>query len=156
MSAGRYSIVLTSLPTDADKQREQLVRRVASADPGIDIIGMDVIWAAEFAEAGWILPWPASTSERVSLGRLPAAVEIARLQTRLGTTTMIFITHDQIEAMTLGDRAGDEPGRGAKDRHATGALLPSGQPVRRRLYWFSGFDTRKIQLFDWVTGRNYT
>jgi len=104
MSAGRYSIVLTSLPTDADQQREQLVCRLASADPGIDIIGMDVILTAEFAEAGWILPWPASTSERVSLGRLPAAVEIARLQTRLGTT-MIFITHDQIEVMRLGDRA---------------------------------------------------
>ena len=30
-------------------------------------------------------------------------VEIARLQARLGTTT-VYVTHDQTEAMTLGDR----------------------------------------------------
>jgi multiple sugar transport system substrate-binding protein len=29
-----------------------LVHRLAAADPDIDIIGMDVIWTAEFAEAG--------------------------------------------------------------------------------------------------------
>ena len=29
--------------------------------------------------------------------------EIARLQNRLGTTT-VYVTHDQTEAMTLGDR----------------------------------------------------
>jgi multiple sugar transport system substrate-binding protein len=83
MSAGRYTIALIPLPTDADQQREQLVRRLASADPDIDIIGMDVIWTAEFAEANWILPWPASTSERVSMGRLSAAVESARYKNRL-------------------------------------------------------------------------
>ena len=83
ISAGRYSIVLTPLPTDADQQREQLVRRLASADKDIDIIGMDVIWTAEFAEAGWLLPWPASTSARVSMGRLPVAVESARYKNRL-------------------------------------------------------------------------
>jgi len=83
MSAGRYTIALTPLPTDADQQREQLVRRLAAADPDIDIIGMDVIWTAEFAEAGWILPWLASSSERVSKGRLPAANESARYKNRL-------------------------------------------------------------------------
>ena len=31
-------------------------------------------------------------------------VEIARLHARLAGTTMIYVTHDQVEAMTLGDR----------------------------------------------------
>ena len=31
-------------------------------------------------------------------------VEIKRLHARLGNTTMIYVTHDQIEAMTLADR----------------------------------------------------
>ena len=31
-------------------------------------------------------------------------VEIKRLHHRLGSTTMIYVTHDQIEAMTLADR----------------------------------------------------
>jgi multiple sugar transport system substrate-binding protein len=83
MSAGRYAITLTPLPTDADQQREQLVRRLAAADPDIDIIGMDVIWTAEFAEAGWILPWPILSSERVSTERLSAAVESAHYKNRL-------------------------------------------------------------------------
>jgi multiple sugar transport system substrate-binding protein len=49
---GRYRIELTPLPADADQQREQLVRRLAAGDEDIDIIGMDVIWTAEFAQAG--------------------------------------------------------------------------------------------------------
>ena len=56
-SGGRYNIVLNTLPSDADSQRTQLVRRLAAKDNAIDIIGMDVNWTAEFAEAGWIKPW---------------------------------------------------------------------------------------------------
>ena len=44
----------SALPNDADQQREQLVRRLAAKDSDIDLISMDVIWTAEFAEAGWI------------------------------------------------------------------------------------------------------
>ena len=35
--------------------------------------------------------------------RVQMRVEIARLQRKL-RTTMIYVTHDQVEAMTLGDR----------------------------------------------------
>ncbi|NED60074.1 ABC transporter ATP-binding protein, partial [Streptomyces sp. SID10244] len=35
--------------------------------------------------------------------RVQMRTEIARLQNRLGTTT-VYVTHDQTEAMTLGDR----------------------------------------------------
>ena len=35
--------------------------------------------------------------------RVQMCSEIARLQRRLGTTT-VYVTHDQTEAMTLGDR----------------------------------------------------
>src|SRR5215211_2712192 len=55
-AAGRYKIKYVRLPTDADVQRERIVRRLAAKDSDIDVIGMDVIWTAEFAEAGWILP----------------------------------------------------------------------------------------------------
>jgi multiple sugar transport system substrate-binding protein len=94
MSAGRYTIALTPLPTDADQQRELLVRRLAAADTDIDIIGMDVIWTPEFAEAGWILPWPAPLSDRVSTGRLSTAVESARYKNRLWAAP--FTTNAQL------------------------------------------------------------
>ena len=35
--------------------------------------------------------------------RVQMRAEISRLQTDLGTTT-IYVTHDQVEAMTMGDR----------------------------------------------------
>jgi multiple sugar transport system substrate-binding protein len=53
-AAGRYTIVGNLLPSDADGQRDQLVRRLAAEDAGMDLLGMDVTWTAEFAEAGWI------------------------------------------------------------------------------------------------------
>src|SRR6185437_15478838 len=53
-AGGRYTIVGNLLPSDADGQRDQLVRRLAAHDSGMDLLGMDVTWTAEFAEAGWI------------------------------------------------------------------------------------------------------
>jgi multiple sugar transport system substrate-binding protein len=55
-AAGRYTIVGNLLPSDADGQRDQFVRRLAAKDAGMDLLGMDVTWTAEFAEAGWIRP----------------------------------------------------------------------------------------------------
>jgi multiple sugar transport system substrate-binding protein len=76
-AGGRYLIELAPLPADADQQREQLVRRLAAGDRDIDIIGMDVIWTAEFAEAGWILPWPGASAGKARAGRLASAVRSA-------------------------------------------------------------------------------
>ncbi|WP_075216657.1 ABC transporter ATP-binding protein [Mongoliimonas terrestris] len=36
--------------------------------------------------------------------RVQTRIEIARLHERMNTTTMIYVTHDQVEAMTLADR----------------------------------------------------
>jgi multiple sugar transport system substrate-binding protein len=54
---GRYTINYIKLPNIADQQRELLVRRLAAEDDSIDLASLDVIWTAEFAEAGWIRPW---------------------------------------------------------------------------------------------------
>lgn len=78
-----YKIELIPLPADADQQREQLVRRLAAADTAIDIIGMDVIWTAEFAQAGWILPWSGKTAEQAKAGRLDAPLQSATYQNQL-------------------------------------------------------------------------
>ena len=56
-AGGKYTINYVKLPTDANQQRELIVRRLAAEDDSIDLVGMDVIWTAELAEAGWILPW---------------------------------------------------------------------------------------------------
>jgi multiple sugar transport system substrate-binding protein len=69
-SGGQYTIALHSLPSDADSQRQQLVRRLAANDDSIDIIGMDVDWTAEFATAGWIRRWTGTRAAAVSKGVL--------------------------------------------------------------------------------------
>lgn len=74
-SQNTYQIKLVPLPTDADRQREQLVRRLAAGDQSIDIIGMDVIWTAEFAQAGWILPWRSEMMEEAKANRLAAPLQ---------------------------------------------------------------------------------
>lgn len=51
---GRYRIEPIYNPPTVDGQREQLIRRLAGKDPALDILGLDVIWTAEFSEANWI------------------------------------------------------------------------------------------------------
>ncbi|MGI5169376.1 ABC transporter substrate-binding protein [Spirillospora sp. CA-253888] len=74
---GRYRIVLNTLPRGADDQREQLVRRLAAGDPGLDVLGLDVTWTAELAEAGWIREWTGRHAEEARRGTLAAPLETA-------------------------------------------------------------------------------
>jgi multiple sugar transport system substrate-binding protein len=93
-SDGAYRVEFVPLPADASQQREQLVRRLAAGDSDIDIIGMDVIWTAEFAEAGWILPWPDETDRRMARSRLGPPLESARYEGRLWAVP--FTTNAQL------------------------------------------------------------
>jgi trehalose/maltose transport system substrate-binding protein len=82
-SNGQYEIVFQYLPAQADAQREQLVRRLAAKDSSIDIIGMDVIWTAEFANAGWITEFPASLGREVTKDVFPSSVKTASYRGKL-------------------------------------------------------------------------
>jgi multiple sugar transport system substrate-binding protein len=82
-SGGRYNIVLNTLPSDSDSQRTQLVRRLAAKDNGIDIVGMDVNWTAEFAEAGWIKPWTGAAKATVTKGVLAGPIATATWKGKL-------------------------------------------------------------------------
>jgi multiple sugar transport system substrate-binding protein len=93
-SNGAYQVKLIPLPADADQQREQLVRRLAAGDDDIDIIGMDVIWTPEFAEAGWIIPWSADEARLAREGRIEAAVASASYDGRLWAAP--FTTNTQL------------------------------------------------------------
>jgi len=80
---GAYNIVLVPLPTNADQQRELVVRRLAAEDSDIDIIGMDVVWTAEFASAGWIKEWTGENKSAVSEGTLQGPLTSASFQDKL-------------------------------------------------------------------------
>jgi multiple sugar transport system substrate-binding protein len=82
-SGGRYRIVFHALSNSADQQRDALVRRLAAKDSSIDIAGMDVVWTAEFASAGWIKPWPAQFAAPVRRGTLAGPLKTATYRGRL-------------------------------------------------------------------------
>ena len=48
-AGGRYRIVSHKLPRSADGQREQMVRRLAAADPSLDVLGLAVPWVPAFS-----------------------------------------------------------------------------------------------------------
>ena len=82
-SGGEYEIEFEFLPADADGQREQLVRRLGAEDDSIDLIGMDVIWTGEFANAGWIEPFPDDFAEVVTENVFPSVVKTAEFEGQL-------------------------------------------------------------------------
>jgi multiple sugar transport system substrate-binding protein len=49
-------VSLTLLPEAENGQLAQLTANLQAGSPTYDVIAMDVIWTAEFASAGWILP----------------------------------------------------------------------------------------------------
>jgi multiple sugar transport system substrate-binding protein len=76
-SGGKYTIAYNKLPTDADSQRQQIVRRLAAHDSSMDILGLDVTWEAETAQAGWILPWTGADKAAALKDTLPTMVQTA-------------------------------------------------------------------------------
>ncbi len=45
---------LLQLPEAADLQREQQIQRLQAKSDECDVLGMDVVWTAEYAAQGWI------------------------------------------------------------------------------------------------------
>jgi multiple sugar transport system substrate-binding protein len=80
---GRYKIVGNLIPSDADSQREQFVRRLAAKDNGMDILGMDVTWVAEFAEAGWIRELKGKQKEAATKDVLQPPIDTATWKDKL-------------------------------------------------------------------------
>lgn len=84
---GRFEIAQRNLPKGADDQRLQLARRLTGNDKSLDVMALDVVWTAEFAEAGWAVPLsedPAGLAEAdATENTLPGPLETARWQDEL-------------------------------------------------------------------------
>ena len=82
-SGGKYEIEFTFLPSQADAQREQLVRRLGAEDESIDLMGLDVIWTGEFANAGWLDPVPDDMVGPASSQVFQSVLDTAKFEDRL-------------------------------------------------------------------------
>ena len=76
-SGGKYKISYQQLPQASDGQRQQMARRLAAHDGSMDILGLDVTWEPEFAEAGWIVPWTGTYKAQAENGTLKPALQTA-------------------------------------------------------------------------------
>ena len=101
---GRYTIRIQDLPPNADDQREQLARRLAAKDASIDIAALDVIFTGEFAEAKWVLPFPAAQAEAVRRGTIRSTLETGTYQGKLyaapftSNTQLLWYRKDRVDA----------------------------------------------------------
>ena len=59
------------------------MRRLGAEDSSIDIIGMDVIWTAEFANAGWVEEWTGKRKQDVTEKVFPGVIETASFEGKL-------------------------------------------------------------------------
>ncbi|GAA4206837.1 ABC transporter substrate-binding protein [Microbispora amethystogenes] len=49
-------VTLLELPEASDEQRAQMVANLQARNDVYDVLALDVMWTAEFADAGWIVP----------------------------------------------------------------------------------------------------
>lgn len=102
-SDGRYSISIETLPAQADGQREQLVRRLGAEDDTIDIVGMDVVWTGEFANAGWVQEVPQERQDRLTRDVFESVLDTARFEDRLygaplwSNTQLLWYRKDRVD-----------------------------------------------------------
>jgi multiple sugar transport system substrate-binding protein len=100
---GRYRINYVKLPTDANQQRELIVRRLAAEDDSIDLVGMDVIWTAELAEAGWILPWEGEDRRAATEDKLDGPLKTVEYQGKVwgipftSNTQLLWYRKDMVD-----------------------------------------------------------
>jgi multiple sugar transport system substrate-binding protein len=83
----RFTIQQVSLPRGADDQRVQLARRLTGNDRTLDVMALDVVWTAEFAQAGWALPLSADPSGQAeadaTIDTLPGPLRTAEWHDKL-------------------------------------------------------------------------
>lgn len=80
---GAYKIKYFKLPTSADGQRTQLVRRMAAHDSSVDLMGLDVTWPPEFSEAGWAEPWTGKHEQTAKADQIAGPLKTATWRGKL-------------------------------------------------------------------------
>jgi multiple sugar transport system substrate-binding protein len=139
-SGGRYKISFEKLPADADAQREQLVRRLAAKDSGIDLINMDVDWTAEFASAGWVRPWTGANEKSATEGVLAGPLRTVEFEGKVWgapfntNTQLLWYRKDLVKAPP---KTWDEMLQQAEKLGKEGRILVQGAQYEGLTVWFN-------------------
>lgn len=104
---GEYRIEISTLPRDANAQREQLARRLAARDGSIDLMSLDPPFIPEFANAGFLAEVPDDVAEQAGEGVVEGALQGATWEDRLVTipfwanTQLLWYRTSVVEAAGL-------------------------------------------------------
>ncbi len=82
-STDAYRIDVQLLPNSASDQRTQLLRRLAAGDTSMDLMSIDPVFVAEFAEAGYLAPVPAGMDSEFTKDRVQSAIDASMWKGRL-------------------------------------------------------------------------
>ena len=74
-SNGEYELSIQLLPNNASGQREQMLRRLAASDDGVDIISLDPPFISELANADFLRPFTEEERTEFSEGVLRGPLE---------------------------------------------------------------------------------
>lgn len=111
-AGGEYRIEVAVLPTDADSQREQLVRRLAANDSSIDLMSLDVVFVPEFAEAGFLRSFTDDEAAGLTRDVLDGPVETAMWDDALVAAPFWANTQLLWYRQSVAEQAGIDPADG--------------------------------------------
>jgi len=137
---GRYRIAIQELPPNADDQREQLARRLAAKDDTIDIMALDVIFTAEFAEAEWILPFPQELAREVEGATIGSIYSTGVYDDRLfaapytSNTQLLWYRKDRVPSPP---KTWEEMFEQAKRLGGQGTIEVQGKKAEGYVVWFN-------------------
>jgi multiple sugar transport system substrate-binding protein len=143
----RFRINQISLPKGADDQRLQLARRLTGNDKSLDILGLDVVWTAEFAETGWVVPLsedPAGQAEADAVDdTLPGPLKTAQWNGKLYAapiTTNTQLLWYRADLMSEPPATWDDMVAQATKLHAAGQpswIAVQGKQYEGLVVWFN-------------------
>lgn len=105
-STDEYAIATAQLPTSASEQRIQLARRLAAEDDSIDLVSLDPVFTAEFADAGFLAPIPPERQPGFAEGVLQGAIAGATWEGELAVVPLWANTQVLWYRKSFAERAG--------------------------------------------------
>ncbi|MEK6328722.1 MAG: ABC transporter substrate-binding protein [Actinomycetota bacterium] len=102
-SKGQVKAKLIELPADAGEQRTQLVQRLRAKSSECDVLGMDVIWTAEFAAQSWLQDVSDVVAQRKD-DWIPSTLETAKYEDKYWALPyntnagFVYYRTDQVQA----------------------------------------------------------
>ncbi len=138
-STDAYTIQTQILPQSATEQRIQLLRRLAAEDPAIDLMSLDPVFTAEFADAGYLAALPPSLSD----GMLKGAVDGASWDGKLVVAPLWANTQILWYRKSMAEAAGLD-----MTQPVTWDQIIDAASVRGRQGWRPGQQVRGLRRLD--------